>query len=312
MREVNINKLDLNLLVLLDRLLSERHVSRAAQSLGLSQPAMSRALARLRRVFNDPLLVRTAQGYDLSARAMQIQPELTEILNSVEFLVQKPVFDPGADNGVIRVTGLDLELTLYLPQLMQRMRQQAPGMRLEILRQEDDSFAMLDRNEVHFSLSGLEPKVSAGSLHRIQLDQMPAVCLMSATHPLANQVLTPESFAAAAHGLVSITGRGPGYMDQVLENVGLKREVMLRLSSFMSVADYCEHTDLLFTLPQRLAERIAAGRALLLQPLPVELQQPPVRFFFYWHSRHHHDPRMAWVREQLADIARQLPPLIQR
>lgn len=307
MREMNIENLDLNLLLLLDRLLTERHVTRAAISLNMSQPALSRALARLRRIFNDPLLVRTAQGYDLSARAKQIQPELGEILIALESLIQQPVFNPAADKGLIKVTGLDLELALYLPQLMQRMRTQAPGMRLEIVKQEDDSFAMLDRNDVHFSLSGLEPSASTGTLHRIQLDRMSAVCLMSRHHTLANQPLTPDNYANAAHGLVSITGRGPGYMDKVLEKIGMQREVVLRLSSFMAVADFCETTDLLFTLPQRLAERIATGRQLCLRRLPDELQQPDVTFYFYWHTRHHHDPRMIWIREQLVEIAQRLP-----
>lgn len=307
MREVNIESLDLNLLLLLDRLLTERHVTRAATSLNMSQPALSRALARLRVIFNDPLLVRTAQGYDLSARAKQIQPELGEILIALESLIQQPVFNPAADKGLIKVTGLDLELALYLPQLMQRMRENAPGMHLEIVKQEDDSFAMLDRNDVHFSLSGLEPSASTGTLHRIQLDKMSAVCLMSCNHPLADQPLTPDNYANAAHGLVSITGRGPGYMDRVLEKIGRQREVILRLSSFMAVADFCETTDLVFTLPQRLAERIAAGRRLCLRRLPAELQQPPVKFYFYWHTRHHHDPRMIWIRQQLVEIAQALP-----
>lgn len=307
MREVNIKNLDLNLLLLLDRLLTERHVTRAAYSLNMSQPALSRALARLRVIFNDPLLVRTAQGYDLSARAKQIQPELSEILIALESLVQQPIFNPAADKGLIKITGLDLELALYLPQLMQRMREHAPGMHLEIVKQEDDSFAMLDRNDVHFSLSGLEPSASTGTLHRIQLDKMPAMCLMSRNHVLAEQPLTADNYANAAHGLVSITGRGPGYMDKVLEKIGRQRDVILRLSSFMAVADFCETTDLVFTLPQRLAERVAVGRQLCLRRLPAELQQPPVKFYFYWHTRHHHNPRMIWIREQLVEIAQALP-----
>lgn len=299
MREVNLRGLDLNLLPVLEALLQECHVSRAAERLEMSQPAVSRALARLRQNLGDPLLVRTSQGYDLSSRARAIQVELSRLLQQLDHLVQPPSFNPIADSSLIRLTGLDLELAIYFPGLVKHLRRLAPQMRLETLRQAEDSFSMLDRDEVHFSLSGLQPASAENSLHRRVIDTMPLVCVMAEEHPLGKQPLTPEGYAAAAHGLVSITGRGPGSMDRVLTQLGLKRQVMLRLSSFMSVADFCEETDLIFTLPQRLAERVVYNRNLCLRELPEILQPPPVSFYLYWHSRYHQDPRMQWIREQL-------------
>lgn len=299
MREVNLNRLDLNLLPVLQVLLQERHVSRAAVLLNMSQPAVSRALARLRDTLDDPLLVKTSQGFALSSRAENMQSQLNELLQQMEHLIQQPRFDPVTDSSLIRLTGLDLELALYFPQLVKHLRKKAPRLRLETVRQEQDSFLMLDQDEVHFSFSGLQPASAEGSLHRMVIDQMPFRCVMSNQHPLAQDVMTAEQFAAAPHGLVSITGKGPGSMDAVLATHGLQRQVMLRLSSFMSVADFCEDTDLIFTLPQRLAERICHNRKLCLRPLPAELEQPPVKFYLYWHSRYHRDPRIIWIREQL-------------
>jgi len=309
MHKVNFANLDLNLLRVLHCLLDEKHVSKAADRLHLSQPAVSRALARLRESFNDPLLVRTAQGYALSARAASMQVELAEVLRSIDRMIAKPIFDPATDRGVIKMTGLDLELALYVPQLVQRMRKLAPFMHLETVRQELDSFSMLDKDDVQLSLSGLEPMTSGGNFHRVKLDTMPVVCLMDEDHPLTGSEMTAEEYASAPHGLVSITGRGPGSMDQVLEEVGLQREVVVRLSGFMSVADYCEGTDLVFTLPLRLAQRISAGRKLKMLPLPTALQRNPVAFYIYWHARHHHDPRLTWVRSQLLEITQELPRL---
>ncbi|SFC28870.1 DNA-binding transcriptional regulator, LysR family [Marinospirillum celere] len=298
MREMNLKGLDLNLLPILQVLLQERHVSRAAEQLEMSQPAVSRALARLRRELGDPLLVRTSRGFDLSSRAQEIQTQLSPLLQQLTDLVQSPVFDPATDTSLIRLTGLDLELAIYFPRLVKHLRRLVPGLRLETVRQEEDSFSMLDRDEVHFSLSGLQPASAENSLHRRVIDTMPLLCVMAENHPLATQPLTPVSYAAAAHGLVSITGRGPGSMDKVLAQLGLTRQVMLRLSSFMSVADFCEDTDLVFTLPQRLAERVVRNRRLCLRELPDTLQPSPVSFYLYWHSRHHHDPKMLWIREQ--------------
>lgn len=308
MREVDFHRLDLNLLPVLQVLLQERHVSRAAALLNMSQPAVSRALARLRDTLDDPLLVRTSRGFVLSSRAEALQPHLIELLQQMEHLIQQPRFDPLTDSSLIRLTGLDLELALYFPQLVKHLRQKAPHLRLETVRQEQDSFLMLEQDEVHFSFSGLQPASAEGSLHRMVIDEMPFRCVMSDQHPLAQGEMSAENFAAAPHGLVSITGKGPGSMDAVLATHGLQRQVMLRLSSFMSVADFCEDTDLIFTLPLRLAERICHNRRLCLRPLPAALEQPPVKFYLYWHSRYHRDPRIIWIREQLLVVLNQKNP----
>ncbi|WP_409523573.1 LysR family transcriptional regulator [Nitrincola sp. MINF-07-Sa-05] len=297
--DVQLRQLDLNLLVILDALLDERHITRAAERLEMSQPAVSRALARLREVLQDPILVRTSEGLSMSARAAGMQPQLADLLRGISQLVSPSEFDPTTDSRLIKMTGLDLELALYLPALAKRLRRLAPLMRLETVRQEMDNFTMLEQDEVHFSLTGLEPMRAADQLHRLSIDTMPSICLMADDNPLAHGEMSTQAYAAAPHGLVSITGKGPGYMDVILQKKGYQRTIMLRLSSFMSVADFCEDSDLIFTLPLRLAGRIAAGRRLALRPLPTDIQQPPITFYLYWHARYHRDPGMQWVREQL-------------
>lgn len=302
MREVNLRSIDLNLLVVLSVLLEQRHVSRAALVLNMSQPAVSRALQRLRETFTDPLLVRTAQGYDLSARAQLLQPRLSGLLNGVEQLIETPLFEPERVDTLIKLTGLDLDVALYVPQLVKQARTQAPNMRFEVVAQQTEHFAALDNGEVHFCLTAMEPVAGADQLHRMELDRMDVVCLMDASNPLARQPLALESYAAAQHGLVSITGLGPGVMDAQLARFGLSRKVQVRLASFMSVADFCEGTDLLFSLPERLAHYIARHRDLVIRPLPPGMVQHQVVFYLYWHQRYHQDPACIWLREQIAGL----------
>jgi len=302
MHEVNLRSIDLNLLVVLSCLLEQRHVSRAALELNMSQPAVSRALQRLRDTFDDPLLVRTGAGYDLSARAVAIRPQLTALLAGVEQLIERPSFDPARADSLIRLTGLDLDIALYVPELIRTARARAPGLRFEIVSQQVEHFASLHDGSVQFCLTGMEPESGADQLRRMEVDRMDAVCLMDAANPLASGELSVEHYAAANHGLVSITGRGPGVMDTVLAQYGLTRSVQVRLAGFMSVADFCEGTDLLFTLPERLACYIARHRNLVIRPLPAALRQRQVVFYLYWHQRYHQDPACVWLRGQVAQL----------
>jgi len=302
MREVNLRSVDLNLLVVLQALLETRHVTRAAEQLNMSQPAVSRALQRLRSTFDDPLLVRTSRGFDLSARGAEILPRLRVLTSGVEQLIAPPRFDPSAAVDVVKVYGLDLEVACFVAPLLQVLRTEAPGMRLEVRTEPRNHFELLDTGEVHFCLTGMEPSAGEGQYHRLLIAQSGIVCMMSADNPLAEGELTLEGYLSASHGLVSMTGTGPGYVDERLAELGHRRHLALRLSNFMTAADFCDTTDLLFILPEIVARRIARGRNIILKPVPVELRIPPVNFFLYWHERFHQDPMCRWVRQRVLQV----------
>ncbi|WP_372598823.1 LysR family transcriptional regulator [Amphritea sp.] len=302
MREVNLRSIDLNLLVVLQKLLETRHVTRASELLNMSQPAVSRALQRLRDTFDDPLLVRTAHGFDLSARGADILPRLHVLISGVEQLIAEPQFIPSEAEDVVRVYGLDLEVACFVSPLMKVLRSEAPKMRLEVRSEPRNHFELLENGEVQFSLTGMVPQTGEGQYRRLLIAQSGFVCMMAADHPLAAEELTFDRYLSASHGLVSMTGQGRGHMDERLEQMGRKRHLALRLSNFMTAADFCETSDLLFYLPQIVAQRIAQGRNIIFKPAPVELQSAPISFYLYWHERHHRDPMCRWIRQRILQV----------
>lgn len=301
---MNLRTVDLNLLVVLQGLLEERHVSRAAERMNMSQPAVSRALQRLRELFDDPLLVRTPQGYDLSARAAGLLPKLDQLLEGADRLISGPKFDPSTSTQIVRFYGPDPEISAYLPALFQQMRQAAPHMSLEVRSDPMDHFALLERGEVHFVFTPYEPSANTGQLRSMTVERLEFGIVMSADNPLAKCRLTMKRYLAASHGFVSLTGRGAALMEQDLADKGhlqrgQKLSIPLYLSSFTSIASFCERSDLLFHLPRRFAEEMAQGRNLVVRDELPGLEPRFSHVYLYWHERFHRDPMCVWVREQL-------------
>lgn len=292
----------MNLLVVLQVLLELQHVSRAALRLGMSQPAVSRALQRLRVTLDDPLLVRSGTRYALTPRAELIKGQLDKSLGELHQIIQPQQFIPEEADGLLKFTGLDLEMGLFIPAIVSQLRTAAPKLRVEVVPQFEDHFQLLRQGDVHFSFTGLEPDTGQDQFYRQPICRSPDICLMDRNNPLAKGDISLKQYAAAAHGLVSITGRGPGKMDRLLAEKGLQRKVMLRISSFMSVAEYCRNSDLIFTLPAQMANHLAQDPQLVVRPLPELIVTDEVEFFVYWHARFHHDPMCSWVRQQLAQI----------
>lgn len=300
MQNQNLRTLDLNLLIILQTLLEVRHVTRASEQLNMSQPKVSRALQKLREVFGDPLLVRTLNGYDLSARARRMQPELDQILKNLNQLVSEEGFDPATSHDTVRFYAVDLEVIAFLPALMNRLRAQAPHMTLDIRSEPRDHFDLLAAGEVHFSLTGNQPNTMQDQFRGMPLARSGMVCLMSKDHPLANGPLQLDDYLACYHGYVTVTNQGPAIIDRFLHSIGHQRQLTTRLPSFTSAAHFCESTDILVAMPEIIAPMITRGRNLTYKPLPEEIVLEDVEFGLYWHERYHNDPMCRWVRSQLS------------
>lgn len=293
MRETNLQKIDLNLLVALNALLEEKHVSRAAERISLSQPAMSRALARLRDTFQDPLLVKGTRGMELTARAIDIYQPLQHILHEITNIVTTSSVNPADMRGDIVLATRDYELATILPSIISQITTEAPNLRLSIISQIGDDLSPLEHQSVDFILSGTD-KTSA-TLHRYTLYEESFVCLVANSHPILQRGIDLESYVKMKHCLVTITNFGLGYIDMLLAEKNLKRNVVIRVPHFLAASHIVEHSDLIVTLPRRLGELLTKNTKVTLLEPPLKIPQFPI--YLYWHSLNQNNPVHQWIRD---------------
>lgn len=302
MRKVDLNTVDLNLLVALDALIEERSVTRAAIRLGISQPAASRALSRLRRLFADALLVDGRTGYILSARAQEIRPALGRTLADVKKMLETNPFDPAVAVGRVRLLMPDFQAAALAPNLIIRLANEAPALDLDILPLGMTVMEALENDAADVAV-GVFDDAPAGILRR-RLYEDGFVTLMRAGHPAADRKLTLDRFLQLDHIVVSITGVGPAPVDTALAGIGHLRRVKVRVPSFLAAVEIVARSDLIMTLPSILAQA-AAGLwrfAVLLPPLDLG----NFAMSLLWHARHQDEPRHTWLRDTIVAAAADL------
>lgn len=295
MREVDLRAADLNLLVVLNALLDERSVTRAATRLGMSQPAASRALARLRTLFSDALLVDGPGGYLLTARAEEMRPLLRTTLSTVGELLDGRAFDPLRTAEPVRLLMLDLEAAVLAPRLLARLAEQAPTVDLEVLPPGPRPLEALEADAVD-ALIGVVDDAPAG-IRRRGLYADDFVTLMRAEHPHAGTQVTLERYLELDHLVVSITGTGRAWVDEVLERIGRQRRVRVRVPSFFAAVEIAARSDLVMTLPSSLARTAADMRRFVIAQPPLDLGS--VNMSLAWHARHQDSPRHVWLRRTI-------------
>ncbi len=306
MREVNVRGVDLNLLVPLDLLLRHRSVTAAARAANMSQPAMSRALGRLRAVLRDPLLARGADGLVPTPAALALQPALHRILAEVRDLVARRPFDPAAWRAGIDIAATDHQTVTLLPRLMARIARDAPLLDLRILPFVAPMMDDLRDGRVAMTF-GVEEQPLPPGVRREPLYRDVFVTLLRAGHP-ALADWTVARFATLSHVLVTVLGHGRGAYDDELERLGLSRRVALRLPHFTAAMEVVARTDLVVTLPRTIV-RHAAPRGLV--PVEPPIRRPPFTTTVIWPDVLDADPGMTWlrgvVREEAAGIEGILP-----
>jgi DNA-binding transcriptional LysR family regulator len=297
---VNVNEVDLNLLRVFDAILRGRGVTAAAARLGLSQPAVSNALARLRAVFGDSLFVRTTAGMAPTPFARQLDEPVRQALALIESALSSgAAFEPVTSTRVFRFYMSDLGEISFLPPLVARVRRLAPKVHLEAsglaLDEIPDALASGALDVAIGFLPGL-----AAPVRRRRLFRDAYVCLMRADHPRIRRRLTRKLFEEASHALVSSTGSGHGVIEEALERHGLTRRIALRVPHFTVVPMVLERTDLLLTLPSRVARVYEQGGRFKSLPPPVPI--PPADVGVHWHERFDRDPGNRWLRELILEL----------
>jgi DNA-binding transcriptional LysR family regulator len=303
----DLGKVDLNLLLVLHMLIETRSVTKAAQRLGTSQPAVSRSLAKLRVIFNDRLMVKDAQGMMPTRRAEAMSEPLAKLLGGIEEFLLEPKFDPAASDRVFRIATTDYGALAVLPSLAPRLARDAPKAGIEITPVSQDVFRLLTDGQVDVLFYSDNPV--PGSFRMRELFQERFVSLVRGEHPLLKGPghiqgqVSLEAFAAWSHVLVTIFGGPTGPVDRGLAEHGLKRRVAVWVPYFATGAAIAAGSDLIVTMPSRVARRLA-------QPLGlVELKTVPLvepwGYRMLWHERTHGDLGAAWFRQLILDSVRE-------
>jgi DNA-binding transcriptional LysR family regulator len=298
---LDLRRLDANLLVACDVLLTEQSVTRAARRLFVTQPAMSQTLGRLRELFADPLLVRQGSKMVLTPLALGLAAPLKKALADLQSaLERRPSFEPARATKGFVVATTDYVGAVLFPALVRLCRREAPGVDLEVRWVEVARYAeALERGEYDLAVTALGPEAGCG---REELFRDRYACLVREGHPLTRR---PDlaTFAASPHALMSPRGGGPGIVDEALARLDRRRRVMVRAPSFALGASMLRESDLIMTVPRRLA-RLYAGAGLAAVDPPVEL--PDLTIAQAWHLRNEADAASRWLRGAVARAAKRL------
>ncbi|WP_026910513.1 LysR family transcriptional regulator [Patulibacter minatonensis] len=294
-----LGSVDLNLLLPLAALLEERHVSRAAARAGLSQPAMSRALGRLREALGDELLVRAGGGYALTPRAERLHRELAAVLPRLEELVSDAPFSPHDAAETFRVTGTDYAAELLGPPVFERFFAASPRSQLRFAPVHDGVFDDLERGRTHLIFRAVE---GPGRLRSEVLFEDRSVCVVAAGHPLAGRARVGlEEYLACRHIEVSVGDAGEPAVNRRLRVGGDDREIALTVPFFAGALRAAAATDLVATLPRRLVVQQGDRPGVRVLEAPPEVG--PLTYRMIWHPRLEDDPPHRWLRDVVRDAA---------
>ena len=311
---MNIARVDLNLLVYLDVLLRECNVTRAAEELGISQPAMSNSLRRLRDLFDDPLLVRTSDGMTPTDRALELQPLVRNVLAAAEIAVlPKTIFDAAASDRIFRIMASDYTEVTLLPQLLTRLRREAPGIRLDIMTPSDVSFHDVERGKVDLVINRFDTLPQ--SFHQVHLWDDSFSCVMSASNPVIKN-WSLDSYLSHKHVWVSKTGMGVGvgmssddvqrlgWVDEALGKLDAKREITVFTRHYQAALLLGEQEDLIVTIPTIAARTMSNNPKVVILDPPFEI--PRMRLKMVWSPLLQRDPGHKWLRQMIKDLSSEI------
>lgn len=297
---INLRSVDLNLLVVFDALILERHVTRAAARAAMSQPAMSNALTRLRALFKDELLVRTAHGMEPTPRALELRDSVHQILLQTERLMHSDaLFDPVTSERAFTIRMSDLVGSLMLPGCMQKLSSLAPGISLDVLHiSPERSIRALEEGQLDFAVSF---ELSHGrSIRSESLLPDKMVCAMRDGHPLSTGRLTLKRFLDARHLRVAMSPTDLRFVDSKLAIRGLSRKIAVNVPQWLLVPEMLRETDFLGVVSERFGNRLTS-QGIVCRPLPFE--SPGFEWRIYYHHQNTHSKAHNWMMQLIIEVA---------
>ncbi|ARV62901.1 hypothetical protein BZZ01_07535 [Nostocales cyanobacterium HT-58-2] len=300
---MNYEQLDLNLLTVFDAVMTELNVTRAADRLHMTQPAVSNALKRLRHLLNDELFVKVPSGVSPTPKAMEIWQPIRDALTQIRRTLEPSQFDPATATIAFTIAMNDLTANLILPKLIAVLEESAPDIDVRIIPNTHiNAPILLEQAEIDVAV-GVFPHPSA-RLRSHTLLTSPFICVMRRDHPLAGKKLTLERYVQAKHLLVTLTGESTGLIDPILQERGLQRRIALTVNQFAIAPRIVANSDFIAILPTRIVEMSGLVEQLHLAPLPIEIAPSILKMM--WHERNHRHPAQEWLRSRLIEICSNL------
>jgi len=307
---MDLSEVDLNLLVHLDVLLREQNVTKAANHLGITQPAMSNGLKRLRLLFEDPLLVRTSEGMAPTVLALNLKPAVREILFNIEKVIQPERHFDLSSSRVFRIMASDYAESTLIPNLLSEVRKQSPNITLDILTPSDVSFEDVEQGRVDMAINRFDTLPQ--SFHQKTIWSDTFSCLMSPENSLVDDFHL-ESYLQASHIWVSKTGFGVGvgvnpndvqrlgWVDEALDKIGRKRSISVFTRHYQVAMLLAQQHDLVVTLPSRAAKLKVESSKLVVREPPFDI--PAFELKMAWSPLLHHNADHQWLRHLISEIA---------
>jgi DNA-binding transcriptional LysR family regulator len=295
---MNLRSMDLNLLPVLEAVYAERSLTRASETLNITQPAVSNALSRLRTHFEDPLFVREGRGVKPTAMAEALMPAVRDALDRLRAgLEPRSVFEPSRSTRVFNIAARDAGAFLLAPALAAQLEQEAPGVRI--------SWSQVHRAAVATELASgrLDLAIDVADLRGADMERAlllstPYVCVLAPDHPFADEPLTPERFFELRHIAVSSRREGRSLIEELARTAGRRITPAQRLPHYMPALEIVRRTQLALTAPRPIAE----GSGLALLDLPFDFPAPET--VLYWHREYTEDPALTWLRGLIRQAAR--------
>jgi DNA-binding transcriptional LysR family regulator len=297
---MDLRRFDLNLLVIFNQVLLDRSVSVAGEKLGISQPAVSNALKRLREELKDDLFLRTSRGMEPTPYAMHLAEPVVYALNAIQgALFKRDEFDPASSKRTFHLAVTDIGEMYFMPPLMDALASLAPHIQINTQRvsagnpKED-----MESGTVDLAL-GLQPKLQAGFFQR-RLFRQRYVVMFRRNHPVAKSPMSLRQVTELEHVRVVASNTGHGEVDGLLDAAGIQRRMRLAVPHFIAVGHILQSTDLIATVPERFAERCVQPFGLTISRHPAKL--PEIAINLFWHARFNRDPANMWLRQLIVDL----------
>lgn len=302
---MNIKDVDLNLLLILKELILEKNTVKVGQKMGLSQPAVSHSLKRLREMFNDPLMVRASKGLVPTRRALELEGPINNFLKTAQSLLSEAEqFDPLKSKITFRIATTDYMEQLILPSLLAIIEKEAPGC-MVITRPTHGSLPKteLEEGAIDLAIAGFYGELPENFYKQnILVDDF--VCVAKKNHELFKGQMTLKKYASAQHVLISMDGDMKSRAQVILKKNGLEQKFTAGVAGFTSTGWILTTTNLLLTCPRKLAVLFKRHLPVEIKELPFELEK--ISIIQVWHERHHHDEAHAWFRAAVKKVCSEL------